>query len=101
MIVLLIDRCYTIGEFINLEAISFISTWMQSLKNNRAHRLFPGQTIHDDRIVYALTGNAEDAEEERLYEDLQDPSRTGTFPKGVLFYYIEQCKSRKSRNTLG
>ena len=38
--------------------------------------------------VYALTGNAEDAEVERLYEDLQDILEL-TLPKDVLFIIEE------------
>ena len=47
--------------------------------------------------VYAPTSNAEEAEVERLYEDLQDLLEL-TPPKDVLFT-IGECKSRKSRNT--
>ena len=49
--------------------------------------------------VYALTSNAEEAEVERFYEDLQDlieltPQKRCPFhSKGF------ECKSRKSRNT--
>ena len=47
--------------------------------------------------VYALTSNAEEAEGERLYEDLEDLLKLMP-PKDVLFI-IGECKSRKSRNT--
>ena len=35
---------------------------------------FPRQTIqyHSNPVIYALTSNAEEAEVERFYEDLQD-----------------------------
>ena len=46
--------------------------------------------------VYAPTGNAEEAEVEQFYEDLQDLLEL-TPKKDVLF--ILECKSRKSRNT--
>ena len=48
--------------------------------------------------VYASTSNAEEAEVERLYEDLQDLIEL-TPKKDVLFYRVLECKSRKSRNT--
>ena len=49
--------------------------------------------------VYAPTSNAEEAEVEWFYEDLQEPSRTNT-PKRCPFHYRGlECKSRKSRNT--
>ena len=48
--------------------------------------------------VYAPTSNAEKAEVERFYEDLQD--RLELTPKNdVLFITGDKCKSRKSRNT--
>ena len=47
--------------------------------------------------VYAATSNAEEAEVERFYEDLQDLLEL-TPQKDVLFIILE-CKSRKSRNT--
>ena len=47
--------------------------------------------------VYAPTSNAEKAEVERFYEDLQD--RLELTPKNdVLFITGDKCKSRKSRN---
>ena len=50
--------------------------------------------------VYAPTSNAEEAEVEWFYEDLQRPSRTNT-QKRCPFHYRElECKSRKSRDTL-
>ena len=49
--------------------------------------------------VYALTSNAEEAEVERFYEDLQDLLEL-TPKKDVLFIHRGlECKSRKSRNT--
>ena len=55
--------------------------------------------------VYAPTSNAEEAQVERFYEDLQDLSEL-TPKKDVLFINakvgsqeILECKSRKSRNT--
>ena len=48
--------------------------------------------------VYAPTSNAEEAEVEQFYEDLQDPLELT--PKKCLFHYRGlECKSRKSRNT--
>ena len=49
--------------------------------------------------VYALTGNAEEAEVEQFYEDLQDLLEL-TPPKRCPFHYRGlECKRRKSRNT--
>ena len=48
--------------------------------------------------VYAPTSNAEEAEVEQFYEDLQDLLEL-TPKKDVLFYGGLECKSRKSRNT--
>ena len=47
---------------------------------------FPRQTIQYHRIqVYALTSNAEEAEVEWFYEDLQDLLKEVTPKKDVLF----------------
>ena len=47
--------------------------------------------------VYAPTSNAEEAEVEQFYEDLQDLLE---HPKRCPFHYKGlECKSRKSRNT--
>ena len=49
--------------------------------------------------AYAPTSNAEEAEVERFYEDLQDLLEL-TPPKRCPFYFRGlECKSRKSRNT--
>ena len=49
--------------------------------------------------AYAPTSNAEEAEVERFYEDLQDLLEL-TPKKDVLFIRGDwKCKSRKSRNT--
>ena len=50
--------------------------------------------------VYALTSNAEEAEVEWFFEDLQDLLEL-TPPKRCPFHYRGlECKSRKSRNNL-
>ena len=50
--------------------------------------------------VYALTSNAEEAEIERFYEDLQDLLELTPKKKRCPFHYRGlECKSRKSRNT--
>ena len=61
---------------------------------------FQGKTFNITVIqVYAPTSNAEEAEVERFYEDLQDLLEL-TPKKDVLFHYRElECKSRKLRNT--
>ena len=49
--------------------------------------------------VYVPTSNAEEAEVERVHEDLQDLLEL-TPPKRCPFHYRGlECKSRKSRNT--
>ena len=49
------------------------STWVQSQKWQNDLCSFPRQTIQYYIIhVYALTSNAEEAEVEQFYEDLQD-----------------------------
>ena len=49
--------------------------------------------------AYALTSNAEEAEVEQFYEDLQDFIEL-TPKKDVLFHYRGlECKSRELRNT--
>ena len=47
--------------------------------------------------VYAPTSNAEEAEVELFYEDLQN--LLGPTPKKDVLFIIGDCKSRKSRNT--
>ena len=49
--------------------------------------------------VYAPTSNAEEAEVERFYEDLQDLVELTPQKRCPLHYRGLQCKSRKSRNT--
>ena len=48
--------------------------------------------------VYAPTSNAEEAEAERFYEDLQDLLEL-TLKKDVLFIIGDQKRSTKSRDT--
>ena len=71
-----------------------------NLKNDRMISSFPRETIQITVIqVYAPTSNAEEAEVERFYEDLQNLLEL-TPPKRCPFHYREmECKSRKSRNT--
>ena len=49
--------------------------------------------------VYAPTSNAEEAEVERFYEDLQDLLELTPKKKCPFHYRGLECKSRKSRNT--
>ena len=61
------------------------STWMQSQKWQNDLFLFPRQTIqYHSNPLYALTSNAEEAEVERFYEDLQDLLEL-TPQKDILF----------------
>ena len=84
--------------------------------NKRVRNAILGCNLKDDRMisvhfqgkpfsitviqVYALSSNAEEAEVELFYEDLQDlleltPQKRCPFHYGGL-----ECKSRKSRNNL-
>ena len=49
--------------------------------------------------VYAPTSNAEEAEVERFYEDLQDLLELTPKKSCPPHYQSLECKSRKSRNT--
>ena len=74
-----------------------------SLKNQRMISVhFQGKPFNITVIqVYAPTSNAEKAEAEQFYEDLQDLLEL-TPPKDVLFIIGDrrlECNSRKSRNT--
>ena len=74
-----------------------------NLKNDRMISVrFQGKPFNIRVIqVYAATSNAEEAEVERFYEDLQDLLEL-TPPKRCSFHYRGlKCKSRKSRNTQG
>ena len=73
-----------------LDAIS--KTTEQSL-------VFKGKPFNVTVIqIYAPTSNAEEAEVEWFYKDLQDLLEL-TPQKDVLFYRGLECKSTKSRNT--
>ena len=72
-----------------------------SLKNDRMISVnFQGNPFNITVIqVYAPTSNAEEAEAEWFYEDLEDLLEL-TPPKRCPFHYRGlECKSRKSRNT--
>ena len=49
--------------------------------------------------VYTLTTNAEEAEVEQFYEDLQDLLKLTTHKRCPFHYKGLECKSRKSSNT--
>ena len=49
--------------------------------------------------VYAATSNAEEAEVEQFYEDLQDLLELTPQKRCPFHYRGLECKSRKSRNT--
>ena len=73
---------------------------MQSQKRYNYLCSFPRQTIHITVIqVYALTSNAEEAEVERFYEDLQDLLELTPKKRCPFHYRGQEGKSRKSRNT--
>ena len=49
--------------------------------------------------IYALTSNADEAEVERFYENLQDLLELTPKKRCPFHYRGLECKSRKSRNT--
>ena len=71
-----------------------------NLKNDRMISVrFQGKPSNITVIqVYAPTSNAEEAEIEWFYEDLQDLLEL-TPKKDILHYSGLECKSRKSRDT--
>ena len=71
-----------------------------SLKNDRMISCFQGKSFKIMVIqVYAPTSNAEEAEVEWFYEDLQDLSELTPQKRCPFHYRGLECKSRKSRNT--
>ena len=72
-----------------------------NLKNDRMISVhFQGKPFNITIIqAYALTSNAEEAEVERFYEDLQDLSELTPQKRCPFHYRGLECKSRKSRNT--
>ena len=72
-----------------------------NLKNDRKITVrFQGKPFNITVIqVYALTRNAEEAEVERFYEDLQDLLELIPQKRCLFRYRGLECKSRKSRNT--
>ena len=76
------------------------STWMQPQKWQNDFCLFSRQTIQYTVIqVYAPTSNAEEAEVEWFYEDLQDLLELTPQKRCPFHYRGLECKSRKSRAT--
>ena len=85
----------------------------ESLKRNGVQNAVPGCTLKNDRMisvrfqgkpfnitviqVYAPTSNTEEAEVERVYEDLQELTPKKRYP---FHYRGLEYKSRNSRNTL-
>ena len=74
-----------------------------NLKNDRMISVhFQGKQYNITVIqVYAPTSNAEEAEFERFYEDLQDLLELTPKKRCPFHYRRLECKSRKSRNTWG
>ena len=72
-----------------------------NLKNDRMISIrFQGKPFNITVIqVYAPTSNAEEAEVERFYEDLQDLSELTPKKQCPFHYRGLECQSRKSRNT--
>ena len=74
-----------------------------NLKNDRMISVcFQGKPFNITVIqLYAQTSNAEEAEVERLYEDLQVLLELTSKKRCPFHYRGLECKSRKSRNTWG
>ena len=72
-----------------------------NLKNDRMISVrFQGKPFNITVIqVYAPTSNAEEAEVERFYEDLQDLLELTPQKRCPFHYRGLECKSRKSRDT--
>ena len=72
-----------------------------NLKNDRIISVrFQGKPFNITVIqVYAPTSNAEEADVEQFYEDLQDFLELTPKKKYPFHYRALECKSRKSRNT--
>ena len=80
------------GEAIMVNKSPKCSTWMQSQKNRMISVLFQGKPFN------ALTSNAEEAEVEQFYEDLQDLLELTPQKRCPFHYRGLECKSRKSGN---
>ena len=86
-----------------------------TMVNKRVRNAVPGCKLKNDRMisvrfqgkpfnitviqVYAPTNNAEEAEVEWFYEDLQDLLELTPKKRCPFHYRGLECKSRKSRNT--
>ena len=81
----------------------FVRIQRCNLKNDRVISVhFQGKPFNITVIqVYAPTSNAEEAEVERFYEDLQYLLELNTQKRCPFHYRGLECKSRKSRNTWG
>ena len=62
----------TVGENPMVNKSPKCSTWVQSQKWQNDLCSFPRQTIHITVIQVILNSNAEEAEVEQFYEDVQD-----------------------------
>ena len=72
-----------------------------SLKNNRMISVHLQSKLFNIMVIqaYAPTSNAEEAEVEWFYEDLQDLLELTPQKRCPFHYRGLECKSRKSRNT--
>ena len=110
------------GEF-NSDDLYIYCCWQESLRRNgvaimvnkRVLNAVLGCNLKNDRMisvrfqgkpfsitviqVYAPTSNAEEAEIEGFYEDLQDLLELTPQKRCPFHYRGLECKSRKSRNT--
>ena len=77
------------------------STWMQSQNNRMIPVHFQGKPFNITVIqVYTLTSNAEEAEVEWFFEDLQDLLDLTSKKRCPFHYRGLECKSRESRDNL-
>ena len=97
------------------EQVSLRRNGVAIIDNKRARNAVLGYNLKNDRMisvnfqgkpfnitviqVYAQTSNAEEAEVEWFYEDLQDLLELTPQKRYPFHYRGLECKSRKSRNT--
>ena len=88
-----------VAIIVNKKVQNAVLGW--NLKNERMISFhFEGKPFNITVIqVYALTRNAEEAEVEQFYEDLQELLELKPKKRCPFHYRRLECKSRKSRNT--
>ena len=79
---------------------TYVHAYDNAFTNSQHFQRFQGKPVNITVIqVYALTSNAEEAEVEQFYEDLQDLLELTPKKRCPFHYRGLECKSRKSRDT--